>query len=58
MLLVDGMQENIGIVSYTHAHLLVRATRERFLPAGGTFGVGLASESHWLQAMLVLITVH
>jgi hypothetical protein len=29
-----------------HQHLLVRATNERFLPVGGTFRVGLASESH------------
>ena len=29
-----------------HPHLLVRATNERFLPAGTTFRVGLASESH------------
>ena len=40
-----------------HPHLLVRATSERFLSIGGTFGVGLASESHWLQLVLVL-TVH
>jgi len=35
-------------------HLLVQATSERFLPAGGTFRVILANESHWLQPMLVL----
>jgi hypothetical protein len=40
-----------------HPHLLVQATNERFLPARGTFKVGLASESHWLQQVLVL-TVH
>jgi hypothetical protein len=32
----------------------VRATSERFLPTGGTFRASLASESHWLQPMLVL----
>jgi hypothetical protein len=35
-------------------HLLVLATSERFLPAWGTFRVNLASESHWLQLVLVL----
>ena len=40
-----------------HPHLLVRATSERFLPAGGTFRAILASESHWLQPVLVL-SVH
>jgi hypothetical protein len=38
-------------------HLLVWATSERFLPAEGTFRVILASESHWLQPVLVL-SVH
>jgi hypothetical protein len=32
----------------------VRAASERFPPAGGTFRAILASESHWLQPMLVL----
>ena len=40
-----------------HPHILVRATNEQFLPAGATFRVGSASESHWLQSVLVL-TVH
>ena len=35
-------------------HLLVLATSEQFLPAGGTFRAILASESHWLQPVLVL----
>ena len=35
-----------------HPHILVRATSERFLPAGATFRVGLASENHWLQPIL------
>ena len=39
------------------AHLLVLATNERFLLAWGTFRAILASESHWLQPMLVL-SVH
>jgi hypothetical protein len=34
--------------------MLVRATSERFLPAWGTFRAILASESHWLQPLLVL----
>ena len=38
-------------------HLLVRATSERFLPAGGIFRASLANESHWLQSVLVL-SVH
>jgi hypothetical protein len=38
-------------------HLLVLATSEQFLPVGGTFRVILASESHWLQPVLVL-SVH
>ena len=37
-----------------HPHLLVRATSEQFLPARATFRSVLASESHWLQPMLVL----
>ena len=37
-----------------HPHLLVRATSERFPPARATFRSVLASESHWLQALLVL----
>jgi len=32
-------------------------TNERFLPAWSTFRVGLASESHWSQPVLVL-TIH
>jgi hypothetical protein len=35
-------------------HMLVHATSERFLPVGGIFRVILASESHWLQPMLIL----
>ena len=35
-------------------HILVLATSERFLPIGGTFRPILASESHWLQPVLVL----
>ena len=38
-----------------HPHLLVRATNERFLSTRATFKSVLASESHWLQPMLVLI---
>ena len=37
-----------------HPHLLVRATSERFPPARATFRSVLASESHWLQPLLVL----
>ena len=40
-----------------HPYLLMRATSERFLPVGATFRVGLTSESHWLQLVLVS-TVH
>ena len=40
-----------------HPHLLVRATSKRFLQARATFRSVLASESHWLQPVLVL-TVH
>jgi len=32
---------------------MVLATNERFLPARGTFRAILASESHWLQPVLV-----
>jgi hypothetical protein len=35
-------------------HMLVANTNERFLPASDTFRVILASESHWLQPLLVL----
>ena len=38
-------------------HMLVRATSERFLPAGGIFRAILASESQWLQPVLVF-SVH
>jgi hypothetical protein len=37
-----------------YPHLLVRATSERFLPAGGTFRATSTIESHWLQPLLVL----
>jgi hypothetical protein len=48
-------RENQPLIA--HPHLLVQATSERFLPAWGTFRVGLASESHWLQPVLIL-TIH
>jgi hypothetical protein len=35
-------------------HLLVLATNERSLPAGGNFRAILATESRWLQPVLVL----
>ena len=35
-------------------HLLVWASSKRFLPARATFMSVLASESHWLQRVLVL----
>ena len=35
----------------------MRAPSERFLLAEGIFIVGLASENHWLQPMMVL-TLH
>jgi hypothetical protein len=40
-----------------HPRLLVWGISERFLSTGGTFEVGSASESQWLQPMVVL-TVH
>ena len=40
-----------------HPHLLVRETSERFLPSWSTFRVGLISESHWLQLVMIL-TIH
>ena len=45
-----------NLVTYlkAHSHLLVRAINERFVPARVTFRSVLASESHWLQPMLVL----
>jgi hypothetical protein len=33
--------------------MLVLATSERFLPTWGTFRAILASESHWLQQVLI-----
>jgi hypothetical protein len=45
------------VTPIAHPHLLMRATSEWFLPAWSTFKHDLASESHWLQPMLVL-TVH
>ena len=35
-------------------HMMVLATSEQFLQARGTFRAILASESHWLQPMLIL----
>jgi hypothetical protein len=55
--LLVGHVSNYGHAIIAHPHLLVRGTNERFLPTGGTFGVGITSESHWLQPVLVL-TVH
>ena len=40
-----------------HPLLMMRATNERFLPARAIFKLGLASESHWLQPVLVLTAV-
>ena len=37
-----------------HPHLLVRATNERLLSTRATFMSVLASESHWLQLVLIL----
>ena len=49
-------QRTVKII--VHPHLLVRVTSERDSYQQGIFlRVGLASESHWLQPMLVL-TVH
>ena len=44
----------LNITFIAHPYLLMRGTSVRFLQARGTFGVGLASESHWLQLVLVL----
>jgi hypothetical protein len=44
----------LNLQCQAHVHLLVRATSEQFLPAEATFRVGLASDSQWLQPMLVL----
>ena len=44
----------LGMLLCTPHTLLVHATRERFLPAGGIFRAILTNESHWLQQMLVL----
>ena len=37
-----------------HPHLLVRVTNKRFLPTGTAFKIGLASENHLWQPVLVL----
>ena len=47
---------HVGLV-ITHPQLLVWVASERFLLAWATFRAGLASESHWLQPMLVLTVV-
>ena len=44
----------IGLALIAHRHLLVRATNERFLPARATLRSVVASESHWLQPVLIL----
>ena len=46
-----------GIQLIAHPNLLVRVTNVRVLSARATFRVGLASESHRLQPMLML-TLH
>jgi hypothetical protein len=46
-----------GLRPLDHVTHTLLATSERFLPAGGTFRVILASKSHWLQPVLVL-SVH
>ena len=46
----------VGLLIHS-PHLLVRVTSERFLSAWGIFRVILASESHWLQPVLVF-SVH
>ena len=43
-----------GWLLIARPHLLVRTTSERFPPAKATFRSVLASESHWLQPLLVL----
>ena len=37
-----------------HPHIPVQGTNEQFLQAGATFSLGLASESHWLQPVMIL----
>ena len=44
----------LGLSQIPSPHLLVLATSERFLSTRGSFRVILASESHWLQPVLVL----
>jgi hypothetical protein len=53
-----SFKANDNIVTLTPSpHLLVLATIERFLSAGGTISAISSNESHWLQPMLVL-SVH
>ena len=47
----------ITIQLVANPHILVQATSERYLPTWATFRVGLASESHRWQLVLVL-TIH
>jgi hypothetical protein len=50
--------ETLGVLTrIAHPQLLVLATNEQFLSAGAASRIGLASENHWLQLVLVL-TVH
>ena len=56
---VSSSTSHLQIVSkekllIVHSHLLVRATNERFLPTRKIVKVGSASESHWLQPVLVV----
>jgi hypothetical protein len=59
--LTDSVQcDWMHIICHPSSHLLVQSTSDQFLPAwatfrtGTTFKAGLASESHWMQPMLVL----
>jgi hypothetical protein len=56
-LLIKHILLILGMKLIHSPHLLVRATSERFLPTWGTFRAILASESHWLQLVLVF-SVH
>ena len=53
------MEATTNVVCYIHSpHLLVRVTGEGFQPAWGTFRASLASESHWLQLVVLVLSVH
>ena len=56
-LIITTEPESVNLSTYSTPTHIGAGNHEQFLPAGATFSPGSASESHWLQPVLVL-TVH